>query len=340
MKQRTLWIDLVTAPDVPFFYSIIKELEKQKLFKIFITGRKYLEVPELIKKYDLKGVYIIDSFFGKSKKAKLVSLFLRIILLFKFAISRRISLGFSFCSRPQTFVAWLLRIPMVNMGDYEFGNSALIYPFSHTVYIPEELTHLKKGENVKIYPGLKESIYAYDFVPDVNEITEAGIDLKKTIIVIRMNSIYAHYHSGSDHDQIDEQIISYLSQFKHVQVVVLPRYKVQRDKILSQFPNHENVVLLKKRLNGQNLIWFSDGVISGGGSMIREAVCLNRPSYDIFGGKLGEVEKALIKAKKVVKIESASDFPKIVLQKKPVPDTVTSDRTLLHFITQQLTEIS
>ena len=46
-------------------------------------------------------------------------------------------------------------------------------------------------------------------------------------------------------------------------------------------------------LNGLDLIWFSDLVISGGGTMNREAAALGVPVYSIFRGKIGAVDQYL-----------------------------------------------
>jgi len=40
-------------------------------------------------------------------------------------------------------------------------------------------------------------------------------------------------------------------------------------------------------IDGLNIIWYSDFVISGGGTMNREAAALGVPVYSIFRGKTG-----------------------------------------------------
>ena len=60
-------------------------------------------------------------------------------------------------------------------------------------------------------------------------------------------------------------------------------------------------------LDGLNLIWFSDLVISGGGTMNREAAALGVPVYSIFRGKLGAVDRYLAENGRLVMIENARD---------------------------------
>src|SRR5262249_18050156 len=60
---------------------------------------------------------------------------------------------------------------------------------------------------------------------------------------------------------------------------------------------------------GLNLIWHSDLVISGGGTMNREAAALGVPVYSVFRGKIGAVDRYLSKMGRLVLLESSNEFP-------------------------------
>ncbi len=323
MKKK-IWFDLVTAPDIPFFSSIINEIkENYTYFEVIITARKHLEIPELVSKYQLPNVYFIDVFYGKKKLGKILSFFLRTILLIKFALFKKIDLGFSFASRSHTMACFILGIKNGTMYDYEKGKIKMLNKLSNFVLVPPQISdHFLQSKSLKLhkrinYPELKESLYAYDFIPNKDEIIDQGISLDKIIIVLRMSSVYAHYH---DHfsQTLDMDIIHYLANQENIALVVLPRYKHQFQKIKELINMYPNIYLLTKHISGQNLIWHSDGIISGGGSMIREAVCLQVPSYDIFTGSMAVVEEELINSGKVIKINSKNDFNKILLKKIPL----------------------
>ena len=64
-------------------------------------------------------------------------------------------------------------------------------------------------------------------------------------------------------------------------------------------------------LNGLNLVWYSDLVISGGGTMIREAAALEVPAYSIFAGSIGAVDKYLEKLGRLVFIKDEHDIEEI-----------------------------
>ena len=63
-------------------------------------------------------------------------------------------------------------------------------------------------------------------------------------------------------------------------------------------------------VDGLNLIWFSDLVISGGGTMNREAAALEVPVYSTFRGKIGVVDHYLVDQGRMVLIESVADVEK------------------------------
>ena len=56
-----------------------------------------------------------------------------------------------------------------------------------------------------------------------------------------------------------------------------------------------------------NLIWNSDLVISGGGTMNREAAAMGVPVYSIFRGKIGAVDRYLAQEGRLVMIETVED---------------------------------
>jgi predicted glycosyltransferase len=64
----------------------------------------------------------------------------------------------------------------------------------------------------------------------------------------------------------------------------------------------------EKIVDGLNLIWHSDFVISGGGTMNREAASLGVPVYSIFRGKIGAVDQYLSKTSRLVLLQSPEDL--------------------------------
>ena len=67
------------------------------------------------------------------------------------------------------------------------------------------------------------------------------------------------------------------------------------------------IVVPTRAVNGLDLIWYSDVVISGGGTMNREAAALGIPVYSLFRGTMGAVDKYLAETGKLVLLESEKD---------------------------------
>jgi uncharacterized protein len=63
----------------------------------------------------------------------------------------------------------------------------------------------------------------------------------------------------------------------------------------------------KHAVDGLDLIWYSDVVISGGGTMNREAAALAIPVYSLFRGTMGAVDKHLAETGRLVLLESEQD---------------------------------
>src|SRR5258708_5086282 len=105
-----------------------------------------------------------------------------------------------------------------------------------------------------------------------------------------------------------------------IRVVLLPRNKKQTEAIRVRWPHWfegNKTVVPQSAIDGLNLIWHSDLVVSGGGTMNREAAAVGVPVYSIFRGSIGAVDRHLEESGRLFMIESLSDVEhKIRLQKR------------------------
>jgi predicted glycosyltransferase len=86
-------------------------------------------------------------------------------------------------------------------------------------------------------------------------------------------------------------------------------------------------------VEGLNLIWHSDLVISGGGTMNREAAALGVPVYSIFRGKIGAVDRFLAENGRLVLVETVGEVREtILLTKRRLSGSTFGDRTALQAI--------
>jgi predicted glycosyltransferase len=105
-------------------------------------------------------------------------------------------------------------------------------------------------------------------------------------------------------------VFELLEAHPEVKTVLLPRTPKQEAELRAAKPElfaAGRIVVPERAVNGLDLIWYSDVVISGGGTMNREAAALGIPVYSVFRGTLGAVDKHLAETGKLVLLQSAQD---------------------------------
>lgn len=339
-KQLKIWIDLDNSPHVPLFIPIIKELRNRGC-SITLTARDFFETFDLLDREGEK-YHKIGGRFGKNKLHKLMGSLMRSLKLYVFSKNQDFSIAVGHGTRPQFLAAALLRMPVVYMFDYEhgklwppFGISKYLVP----EYIPDDVLIKRKLniEKVVKFPGLKEDIYSFNFEPDPDIYKELGIDKDSVVITIRPPASEAFYHDPSG-DQIFEDVVNYLNEKENVTLVVMPRTEIQKE-FLNELTSQDNkkIVVPSKVVDGLNLIWHSDLVVSGGGTMNREAVSLGMPAYSIFRGKKSAVDDYLEKIGKLIFLKTPDDFYRIRISKKDRISNISNEKkNLVSFIADEI----
>jgi predicted glycosyltransferase len=128
-------------------------------------------------------------------------------------------------------------------------------------------------------------------------------------------------------------------------VLLLPRKKRQEAELRSiwaQDITSGKIVIPPHVEDGLNLIWNSDLVISGGGTMNREAAAMGVPVYSIFRGKIGAVDHYLADKGRLVLIETADDVRnkiKAVRRQKSTPSLNGANSLALETIVSNIISI-
>jgi predicted glycosyltransferase len=339
-----IWIDLDNSPHVPLFVPIIEELEKRG-YSIALTARDCFQVRELADFFHL-DYKLIGHHSGRSKIRKLAGLCFRALQLIPIILRERPVLAISHGSRSQLIASVCLRIPSVFMGDYEFATGwAFIRPTWHMCpeLIPSSAIQYDPNRILK-YPGIKEDVYVTRFVPKPGIRGELGLPEQDIVVTIRPPASEAHYHNPQS-DELFEAAVAFLSKKPELKLVALPRNEKQaielkkrwRDLLLSGLMRIPNGVV-----NGLNLIWHSDLVLSAGGTMNREAAALGVPVYSAFRGKIGAVDRYLAQRGRLVLLESVEDVQtkiRLVRRVRP-PGPQNSDGIALSSIVEQIVAIT
>jgi uncharacterized protein len=317
--KRKIWIDLDNSPHVPFFVPIIEELQKRN-YSILVTARDCFQVHELADLFQLNHK-LIGRHSGKSKIHKVTGLCLRALQLIPTVLKEKPDLAVSHCSRSQLIASVCLGIPSLQMGDYEFATGwAFIHPTWHMCpeVIPDSALQSISSRTLK-YPGIKEDVYVSRFVPKPDIRPQLGLREQDVVVTIRPPANEAHYHSPKT-DELFELAVEFLSKKADVKLVALPRNEKQAISIRKRWPelfSKGKMRVPEKIVDGLDLIWHSDLVISAGGTMNREAAALGVPVYSIFRGEIGAVDRYLTKTGRLVLIEGREDLStKILLARR------------------------
>lgn len=307
--RKKIWIDLDNSPHVPFFKPIAEELERRG-YSVVFTARDCFQVRELADLMKL-NYRCIGHHYGKHLVAKLTGIVVRALQLLPYVLRQRPQLALSHGSRSMFALASILRIPTITIMDYEharwawfLGNAWAMLPD----VIPGTALNLHKDRILR-YPGIKEDVYAPFFRPDPAIKCILGITNQELVVTLRPPATEAHYHNPESEVLLDA-VVEMISQTPNIKVVLVPRTPKQEADLRTQWPglfDSGKVIVPKQAVNGLDLIWFSDVVISGGGTMNREAAALGVPVYSIFRGKTGAVDEYLAKSGRLVLLQSSDE---------------------------------
>lgn len=344
IQQAKIWIDLDNSPHVPFFVPIIEELQKRD-YQILLTARDSYQVCELLELHRL-ACKVIGGHWGKNRAAKMLGTCLRAAELVPFILREKPDLAVSHGSRAQSLSCRVLQVPSILIFDYEYtSRGAYLYP--DWVFIPElipESAGVVAKNKVFRYPGLKEDVYVSRLKPDPQVKNRLGLSGSDLVVTVRPPATEAHYHNAGS-EVLFTASLNFLLHHRDVRVILLPRNHRQLLDLRKEWKEgiaKGKIIIPEQVVDGLNLIWFSDLVISGGGTMNREAAALGVPVYSIFRGKLGAVDKYLVTKKRLVLLESLEDVrTKVVVERKAtVSRRSLSQSDALQFIVNGISSIA
>jgi predicted glycosyltransferase len=342
--QKNIWIDIDNSPHVPFFLPIIQEL-RERGHRVLLTARDSYQVCELLKFHRL-DCKVVGSHWGRNRFLKTVGTMGRAARLVPLALREKPDLGISLVSRAQLLACKALGIPVVVTFDYEFVlRMQFLQP--DWIFVPAVMPDSVAGvakRGLFRYSGLKEDVYVPSFQPNPELRRQLGINDSELLVTVRPPATQAHYHHP-DSDKLMSAALHFLAGQRDVRVVLLPRNRSQSAALENEWRDavaQRKILIPGDVLDGLNLIWNSDLVISGGGTMNREAAALGVPVYSIFRGRIGAVDQHLAENGRLVLLERAEDIcTKIELkQRKRARPDVPAESAALRSISEAIISIA
>ncbi len=307
MTAVKIWIDIDNTPHVPFFVPVIRELERRG-HNVVLTARDAFQVCELA---DQKGLRYkkVGIHHGKHLVLKVAGTLSRSASLAPFCLKVRPHLAISHGSRAQIIVCNILRIPTIAMADYEHTKT-LPFAKPRWLLVPDCVPiNGFPPMRTRKYRGIKEDVYAPDFKPDRTLLDELGLDSRGLIVAVRPPATEAHYHNPEANILLDA-FMNRICKTPDARAVLLPRNRRQESQLRDRYPDwfaDRKTIVPTRALDGLNLLWHSDLVVSGGGTMNREAAALGVPVYSIFRGPTGAVDSRLEREGRLTMIRTVEE---------------------------------
>jgi len=291
-----LWVDMTNSPHVLVLRPIIDEFRRRG-WEVSVTAREFAQTVPLLERFGIEHT-LIGRHRGKRTFLKAWGMAARSAQILKFGAGRGFHLALSHASNDLPVVSRLLGIPHVTMFDYEFArlSHSINVRLSTKALIPDAIPAealLQYGghpEKVDRYAGLKEEYYLADFQPNPQVIDDLGLDASKTMLVLRTPPSMAAYHRMEN--TLFDEFLRVVANRGDVQGVVLLRTPEQRAGV--EAIGAKNLIIPEKVVDAQSLVYYADLVVSGGGTLNREAAALGTPAYTVFSGVMGAVDKDLI----------------------------------------------
>jgi predicted glycosyltransferase len=341
--KSDIWIDLDNSPHVPFFAPIIDELERRG-HRVQVTARDRYQVDELATMLKIPHT-MIGRDYGKNKVIKVLGLLCRACQLLPWIWQKKPTIALSHGSRSQVIACKMAGIPSVTMIDYEFVRLHMPFFRYDNIFIPDAIRKRSiraKSTNIWNYPGIKEDVYVPGFEPTEEILADLGVSQDKIVVTIRPPAVDAHYHNVKS-EKLYRDVVSFVAEASGTVIVMLPRNGKQSRNIRETWPGlleQGKLIIPQKAVNGLDLTWASDLVISGGGTMIREAAALRVPAYSIFMGETGGVDRYLSEIGRLKLIKSSADLPTTIkLEKRNRQDIPSRSNKTLYSIVDELENV-
>jgi predicted glycosyltransferase len=319
-----VWVDCTAAAHPLVLRPIIERLQAQG-HEVFVTAREYGQTLGILDRLSIPYT-TVGEHGGASRLGKARALGGRSARLSKLVWQRRPQLAIGHGSVDLAVVSASVRVPSVQMQDYEFARlqRQIAFRLATRVLAPDSIPLERlarigaKERKLFRYPGLKEEYYLAGFEPDPAVLGELGLDREKVLVVLRPPPETSEYHAPND---LYAATVRRLAAAPEAQAVIVPRTEEQA--AAARALGAANLIVPERAIDAQSLIAFADLVVSAGGTMNREAVALGTPVFTTFTGRMGGVDEVLIAAGRLRVLDDPAALP---LRKREAPVGVLHPR--------------
>ncbi|SFR66654.1 DUF354 domain-containing protein [Halogeometricum limi] len=157
-------------------------------------------------------------------------------------------------------------------------------------------------DSIHTYDGYKEDVYVASFDPDPTFLDDLPFD-SQDFIVVRPEALSATY-VDADGSLVPDVLAGAVE--RGINVVYLPREDADRE-FAAGLPD-EQVYVPDEAISGLELAWHARCVLTGSGTMAREAARMETPAVSFFPSTLISVDRALIEEGEIFHSRDADDI--------------------------------
>ncbi|MGM0591282.1 MAG: DUF354 domain-containing protein [Halobacteriota archaeon] len=160
--------------------------------------------------------------------------------------------------------------------------------------------HGAHPDSIVTYDGYKEDLYVADFEPDPTFTTRLPFEEYVVVRPEALGAAYVDEERSLVPDIVEGAVDAGLN------VVYLPRRESDRSHAMG-FPA-DRVHVPTQAYDGLQLVWHADCVLTGSGTLAREAACMGKPAVSFFPNALLSVDSELVAADRVFHSRNAEDI--------------------------------
>jgi predicted glycosyltransferase len=308
-KNLTLWYDIVNPSDVWFFKPLLSRLDE---YASVVTIRDRAETKALAMANGIRGRLVGAHYTDRLHKnvmmpARFVKLLLR-TPKFDIGLSFENGLALTACKlRGRSSILFC-------DNDLKFLESgSLLQDFENKLKVGAEhlviptacydtFRRFAKEDRIVTYDGFKEDVYIADYVPDEKFPKKVQ---SQDYVIVRPEALDSSYVGRSR--SLVPELLQQLGK-EGIPVVFLPRERGD-DDLSKGFETQ----IPRTPLNGLDLCYFSRAVLTGSGTMAREAACMGVPAVSFFPGKrLLSVDRKLVEEGRMIHSRNAQEIVQYV----------------------------
>jgi len=332
-SPRRVWIDIDNPPQVQYLAPFVDAFARRGA-EVLVTARDHGIAYDLLRQRGVEFVPV-GAHPGPSKVAKTTAVLRRAGSLVR-RLRRWKPDAAVFATRSAALAAPVLGTPAFAFVDYEFVDLRAFRAARSNVVHPAMISGALRGRGLSPsrlvpYDGIKEDITCLGI--DLDEVRQFSVpELRGSAlrVVVRPPDHKGHYYREMS-GMLTHLLLEHLSKQDDVVVILSPRYPEQ-ESIVDAFAWKEPPVVLREAVPFMQLLSAADAVVTGGGTMAREAAYLGVPSFSVFGGELGVVDRFLEKHGRLVVVRDRDAIAALRFERHPRAPVLASNPSAIEDI--------